>query len=202
MALTRIRSINALDDPLRQYQCKFHISTGLFSSLTEGLFNQKNILQKEDFELRATSWTYPGTVIKTVDTVVFNHYRRRPSLQDKSGTWKVTVVEDMHAHVLRCMQDWCDKIMNPITGLMGVSETYVGMAAVEICNQNMSAQHTLYLRGFYPIKIGEMRIDPSSSQVVSVDIEFNYDWYTEQSMGQKSLFSTAQAGEDYGLDWH
>lgn len=74
MALTQVRSINNLSDPLKQYQCKFHISHGMGTALVGGM------VRKEDFELRATSWTYPGTVIKTVDTVIFNHYRRRPSI--------------------------------------------------------------------------------------------------------------------------
>ena len=176
MALTQIRSINNLSDPLRQYQCKFHISRGLGTAAVGGM------VRKEDFELRATSWTYPGTVIKTVDTVIYNHYRRRPTLQDKSGTWKVSVVEDMNGGVLQSIQDWCDLIMNPLTGLMVPSELYVSMAAVEICGPKMSSNKTIYLRGFYPTRIGEIKIDPSSSNVVTVDIEFNYDWYSENKL--------------------
>ena len=176
MALTQIRSINNLSDPLRQYQCKFHISRGLGTAAVGG------IVRKEDFELRATSWTYPGTVIKTVDTVIYNHYRTRPTLQDKSGTWKVSVVEDMNGGVLQSIQDWCDLIMNPLTGLMVPSELYVSMAAVEICGPKMNSNKTIYLRGFYPTRIGEIKIDPSSSNVVTVDIEFNYDWYSENKL--------------------
>ncbi len=186
MALSKLRSINKLKDPLRQYQCKFHISRGVGTSLAnatgELMNNHHSILRKEDFELRATSWTYPGTVIKTTDTVIFNHYRRRPTLQDKSGTWKVSVTEDMNGSVLQSIHDWCDTIMNPYTGLMLPSETYIGMAAVEICDQNLKSKKRLFLRGFYPTKINEIRIDPSSSQVVTVDIEFNYDWYSEWNL--------------------
>lgn len=180
MALTQIRSINNLSDPLRQYQCKFHISKGLGTAALALAGN--DMVRKEDFELRATSWTYPGTVIKTVDTVIFNHYRKRPSIQDKSGTWKVSVTEDMHGNVLQSIQDWCDNIMNPMTGIMLPSELYVGMASVEICGPDMKSNKTLYLRGFYPIKINEIKIDPSSSGVVTVDVEFNYDWYSENKV--------------------
>jgi hypothetical protein len=72
--------------------------------------------------------------------------------------------------------------MNPLTGIMLPSEFYVGMASVEICGADMKSNKTLYLRGFYPIKIGEIKIDPSSSKVVTVDIEFNYDWYSENKL--------------------
>jgi len=176
MALTQVRSINNLSDPLKQYQCKFHISHGMGTALVGGM------VRKEDFELRATSWTYPGTVIKTVDTVIFNHYRRRPSIQDKSGVWKVTLTEDMKGGVLQSIQDWCDLIMNPVTGVMMPSEFYVSMASVEICGPNMQSNKTIYLRGFYPIRIHEIKIDTSSSQPVSVDVEFNYDWYSESKL--------------------
>lgn len=191
MALSRIRSINGLSDPLRQYQCKFHISKGLGTLATDLTSKARNgkttMVRKEDFELRALSWTYPGTVVKTVDTVVFNHYRRRPALQDKSGTWKVTVVEDMEGNVIQSIQDWCDIIMNPATGAYGLSEDYVGQAAVEICGADMKANKTIYLKGFYPIRISEMKIDTSSSQTVNVDLEFNYDWYTETGWTYKAV---------------
>lgn len=176
MALTQIKSINNLDDPLRQYQCKFHISRGIGTALVGGM------VRKEDFELRATSWTYPGTTIKTVDTVIFNHYRKRPSLQDKSGTWRVSVTENMNGDVLQSIHDWCDLIMNPATGIMMPSESYVSMASVEICGPKMKNTKRIYLRGFYPIKIQEIKIDPSSSQPVTVDIDFNYDWYSEEKL--------------------
>lgn len=176
MALSRVKSINGLSDPLKQYQCKFHISRGIGTAAAGG------IIRSEDFELRATSWTYPGTTIKTVDTVIFNHYRKRPSLQDKSGTWHVSVVEDMYGSVLQSLQDWCDVIMNPATGVMSPSELYISMAAVEICGPNMHNNKKIYLRGFYPIKISDIRIDASSSQPVSVEVDFNYDWYSEDKM--------------------
>lgn len=180
MALTNIRNINKLSDPLKQFQCKFHISKGVGTALLAAFGN--DMVRKEDFELRATSWTYPGTQIKTVDTVILNHYRRRPSLQDKSGTWKVTIIEDMEGNVLQSIQDWCDNIMNPLTGIYMPSEAYISMASVEICGPDMKANKTLYLRGFYPTKIGEIKIDPSSSKPVSVDVEFNYDWYSENKL--------------------
>lgn len=176
MALTRVKSINGLSDPLKQYQCKFHISRGLGTAISGG------IIREEDFELRATSWTYPGTTIKTVDTVIFNHYRRRPSLQDKSGTWHVSVTEDMNGSVLQSLQDWCDVIMNPATGVMSPSELYISMASVEICGPGMNNNKRIYLRGFYPIKISDIKIDTSSSQPVTVDVDFNYDWYSEDKM--------------------
>jgi len=141
-----------------------------------------DMIRKEDFELRATSFTIPGTVIKTTDTVIFNHYRRRPTIQDKSGTWKVTVAEDMNGNVLQTIQDWCDNIMNPLTGVMMPSNLYIAMASVEICGPNMHSNKTIYLRGFYPTRIGEIKIDPSSSDIVKVDIEFNYDWYSENKL--------------------
>ena len=185
MALTNIRSINNLSDPLRQYQCKFHISHGMgtwATNLTSQARGSESMIRKEDFELRATSWTYPGTVIRTTDTVIFNHYRRRPTIQDKSGTWKVTVVEDMDGSVIQSIQDWCDIIMNPLTGIAMPSEFYVGMASVEICGADMKANKTIYLRGFYPTRINEIQIDASSSQPLSVQIEFNYDWYSESKL--------------------
>lgn len=180
MALSSLKSINKLSDPLRQYQCKFHISKGAGTALLAAVGN--DMVRKEDFELRATSFTYPGTVIKTTDLVIFNHYRRRPTLQDKSGTWKVTVTEDMNGNVLQSIQDWCDNIMNPLTGVMMPSELYSALASVEICGPDMKPRKKIYLRGFYPIKINEIQIDPSSSKPVSVSIEFNYDWYSENKL--------------------
>jgi hypothetical protein len=176
MSLHTLKDVNGLADPLKQYQCTFSISRGIGTALSGG------IIRKKDFELRCTSFTYPGSTVLKDELVIFNHIRRRGTTQDKSGVWKVSVTEDMNGSVLTSLQDWMDNIFNPATGIMMPSALYVAMASVDILGPDMKSTKRIYLRGLYPTKIEDIQVDPSSSKPVQVNVEFNYDWWSRDKL--------------------
>ena len=184
MSLHSIVDLNALDDPLKQFQVTFLISTmrgssGLGSIFSGGMGDKS--ASSHELELRCTSFTYPGTKITTTKTVLFNHVRSRAAMQNKSGQWKTTFIEGQSGQVLTAIQNWCDLINNPLTGVTAPSTLYTSLALVKIESPN-GHKKQIYLRGLYPIEISPITINPSSPEAVSVEVTWNYDWYSEQKL--------------------
>ena len=167
MALHSLDQIISLKDPLKQYQCRFIISNGMGTTLSS-LFTKNNVIKDGTFELRCTSFTLPGTKIKTTDLVLNNHVRKRAAMQDKSGVWKVSVTEDSEGNVAQSIKNWCDIIHNPVTSIQAPSASYVSMATIEILGANGEVNRKFYLRGLYPLSIRETKIDTSSSNAVQI----------------------------------
>lgn len=184
MSLHSIKDLNALDDPLKQYQITFLISTmrgssGLGGILSGGMGDKA--ADSNELELRCTSFTYPGTKIATTKTVIYNHVRTRAAMQNKSGQWSTTVIEGQSGQVLTAIQNWCDLINNPLTGISTPSTLYTSLALLKIQSPN-GHKKQIYLHGLYPVEIKPITINPSASEAVQVEITWNYDWYSEQKL--------------------
>ena len=195
MSLHSIRDVNSLSDPLKQYQVTFTISnvrgtTGVGGAIT-GSHSSTNYstgdsirftslhYDARDLELRCTSFTYPGTKLNQTELNLFGHYRKRATVQDKSGTWKTKIIEDQQGRVLTTIQNWIDLIHNPATGIMSPGILYTSLAQVKIESAD-GFEKKLYLRGLYPISINEINIDASSSAPIEVNVDWNYDWFSEE----------------------
>ena len=153
---------------------------GIGGSLGIGsIMGPNGIVIKKEFELRCTSFTYPGATISTSELVVYNHSRKFATYNDKSGVLTVEVVEDMNASVLQAINNWCDVIHNQFNGGMGTTEYYATNAAMDIMDQNNKSQRRIFLHGVWPIKLSPISVKTSSSEAVTVKIDFNYDWYSE-----------------------
>lgn len=203
MALKSFNKINKLDDPLKMYQISLVFGDGVKTlsnliakgadKITESLnkvtqkvgintgtfMGPNGIILKEDFELRCTSFTYPGAKMHTTDLVLFNHAKNIPVFNDKSGVFNVQVTEDTHASVLVAINNWCDLIHNNLSGIMASSEFYSTTAMMCILNENMSPRKKIYLHGVWPREIKPITVNTSESSPVTVSIDFNYDWYSE-----------------------
>lgn len=184
MSLHSIKDINALDDPLKQYQVTFLISnlrgtTGIGGLVGGGLGDSH--ISENEFELRCTSFSYPGTKIKTVETVIFNHIRNRATIQDKSGVWTTKIIEGQSGQVLNTIHNWCNLINNPLTGLTAPSELYTSLALVKIQGAN-GHKKQIYLRGLYPIEVDGFDVNASSSEPVEITVKWNYDWWSEEKL--------------------
>ena len=215
MALTSIRNVNSLSDPLKMFQIRLTFGDGaktlsnLMAKVTDkatswvnerskiatnhafggitgtgaigvgSIMGPNGIILSKDFELRCTSFTYPGANISTTDLMVYNHSRKFPTYNDKSGTLTVEVVEDMNASVIQAINNWCDVIHNQFNGMQGTSEFYATNAAMDIEDQNGKSQRRIFLHGVWPMRLNPLNVKTSSSDAVTVKIDFNYDWYSE-----------------------
>lgn len=191
--LHKLKDINDLPDPLKQYQFTFSISKFRGSDGIAGIFsgnlNPRDIIggitnkgdEPRRFELQCSSFSWPGSKINTSEVVIGGHKRTRATYQDKSGQWKTTVYETMDGLVISSIRNWMDAIYNPLTGITIPSTLYVSQCEVRF-ETPLTTKKAL-LRGFYPLSIENIQIDPSSSQPVQANITWNYDYYTESDLG-------------------
>lgn len=172
MSLHSVSELNSLKDPLKQYQFKFVISGMAGSS-----FNP------EKLELQCSAFNVPGNKIKTVQTVIGTHYRTRAALQDKAGTWRTTIYDTQGGEVWNALQKWFDLINNPTTGLIAVSSQYVREAEIQILDEDNIIAKSIYLYGVYPITLSQIEIKASSSEPISLAVDWNYDWFSTSKVG-------------------
>lgn len=190
MAIHSLGDIRTLKDPLREYQVTFTIS--MFPALQAAIAQQKlsslfnsngSTVKAKQFELRCTSFSYPGTKIAQTELVIAGFRRKLGSLQNKSGTWECSVTENQDGGVLNTIQSWIDLIHNPFNGIRMPSSLYVSTCVVQIKPKLHSdpskTGRTIWLKGFYPLSYNVKNINPSSSEAIQVNISFNYDWWSE-----------------------
>lgn len=193
--LRNLNEIRALQDPIKQSQVEFIISDtpGLLLSKLEqnilGLLsgNTKTYGPKE-LRLRCTSYGYPGAKLSQTETVIAGHVRRLGQVQDRSGTWTVTVTEDYEGAVLNTIEAWCDIINSPVSGVRLPSLLYKTVARIQLGGNvkhpysgKKLGMRTIWLRGVYPISYEVGDLNPNDSSPVSVKITFNYDWFGANS---------------------
>lgn len=172
MSLHKVSELNNLPDPIKQYQFSFTISSMAGS----------DNFDPQRLELQCSSFSFPGSQIKTTSVVIGTHYRTRAALQDKSGTWRTIVYDTQGGEIILNIQKWMDLINNPVTGLIAPSAQYVKQGVIQLLNEKMSPIRSYTLYGLYPTAIGQIDIDPNSSQPVRVSIDWNYDWFTDKDI--------------------
>lgn len=193
--LRNLSEIRNLQDPIKQSQVEFIISDtpGLLLAKLEqticGLISGNTATcGPKELRLRCTSYGYPGAKISQTETVIAGHVRRLGQIQDRSGTWKVSVTEDYEGSILNTIEAWCDLIHSPVSGIRLPSALYKTIARIQL-GGNVKNPHTgkdlgmrtIWLRGVYPISYEIGDLNPSDSSAVTVNITFNYDWFGANS---------------------
>ena len=116
--------------------------------------------------------------------------------EDKSGVWTCTIVEDFEGGIINTISAWCDLIHSNFLGTRLPSILYRSQAEI-IMGGNKGggnvrgeklASRTIYLHGVYPIAYKVGNIDPNSSAPVSITVDFNYDFFTDNPYNLTSGF--------------
>lgn len=200
--LRQLREIQSLQDPVKQSQVEFIISETpglLLAKLTQKvagtISGNTKVATANELRLRCTSFSYPSPKIGQTELIIGGHRRRLGTIQNKSGVWRCKVTEDFEGGVLNIIQAWCDLIHSNVLGTRLPSTLYRGTAQVILGGRNGGgkvkgedlAKRTIWLKGFYPISYKVNDINPNSSDPVDVDIEFNYDYYSDNSYSLLSM---------------
>ena len=193
--LRNLNEIRALKDPIKQSKVEFILSDTpglLLSKLQQNILGQisgnTSTCGPKELRLRCTSYGYPGAKISQTETVIAGHVRRLGQVQDRSGTWKVSVTEDYEGTILNTIEAWCDIINSPVSGLRLPSSLYKTVARIQLgghvkypSSGKELGMRTIWLRGVYPIAYEIGDLNPSDSGPVTVNITFNYDWFAGNS---------------------
>lgn len=189
--LRQLNEIRALKDPIKQSQVEFIISDTpalLLSKLEQNICGlvsgNTSTCGPKELRLRCTSYGYPGAKISQTETVIAGHVRRLGQVQDRSGTWKVSVTEDYEGTILNTIEAWCDLINSPVTGIRLPSALYKTVARIQLGGHvkypfsgKELGMRTIWLRGVYPISYEIGELNPSDSGPITVNITFSYDWF-------------------------
>lgn len=201
--LRSLNEIRGLQDPLKQSQVEFVISDtpGLLlaklSQKVAGMIsdNTKTVNAKT-LRLRCTSYTIPGAKIGQTELILGGHRRKLGTIQDKSGVWTCTIVEDFEGGIINTIASWCDLIHSNFLGTRLPSILYRSQAEIIMggnkgggnVRREKLASRTIYLHGVYPIAYKVGNIDPNSSAPVSITVDFNYDFFTDNPYSLTSGF--------------
>lgn len=197
--LRSLKEVRSLKDPAKQFEVEFVISdlpAPLLAKVTQKVVGKMSgntaLASMKDIRLRCNSFSYPGTKIETTDLILMGHRRKSGCLQNKSGTWKVKVVEDYQGSVLNIIQAWCDLIHSNILGTRLPRTLYTTNASIIIgegINKN-KVKRTIWLKGVFPVGYQVSEIDPTSSKPIEITISFNYDYYADNSYSALSWLGT------------
>ena len=181
MSLHSVSELNALADPLKQFQFSFVISSMPGTHLSS-----------DTVELQCSSFTFPGSRIKTTEVVVGTHYRTRAALQDKAGVWRTTIYETQGGKIIKGIQGWMDLINNPTYGYLAHSSEYVRQVELQILDEKHERDERFTMYGVFPIALSQLEIKASDSSPVQVTVDWNYDWFTKgQVLSEGNAFSSS-----------
>lgn len=202
--LRTLNEVRSLKDPIKQSQCEFIIQDTpglLLAKLTQKIAGKISgntaLSSSNQLRLRCTSFSYPGAKLAQTDLNIMGHRRKLGTFQNKSGVWKCTVVEDFEGSVLNIIAAWQDLIHSNMLGTRLPSTAYAATCTI-LMGGNNSGGHVrnaslkrrqIVLHGFYPIEYQVADIDPSSSNPISVNISWNYDYWAERGYSLFSLIS-------------
>lgn len=185
--LRSLSEIRGLRDPLKQSQIEFVIDdtpglliAKLYQKVAGALSGNKGFVDAKTLRLRCTAYSLPGISVKKTELVIANHRRTTGSIQDRSGTFSVSITEDFEGAITNTIQAWADLIHMPMTGLRLPRILYTSTADI-LFGGGVGGLNprTIRLKGVYPISYKMSNVNPTSSDPVTLDVEFNYDYFTD-----------------------
>lgn len=201
--LRQLNEIRGLQDPVKQSQCEFIIANipGLAlakatQKIAGAISGNKKTVDSETLRLRATSFSYPGAKLGQTQLILGGHRRKLGTIQDKSGIWKCKITEDFEGGILNTIQAWMDLIHANFLGTRLPSLAYTGTCTILLGGDNSGGnvstslkRRQIVLHGFYPISYSVGDIDPSSSNPIDINVEWNYDWFAERNYSLMGFFN-------------
>lgn len=202
--LRNLNEIRGLRDPVKQSQCEFIIQdtpgmllAKLAQKVAGAISGNSPVMDAKTLRLRCTSFSYPGPKVGQTELIINGHRRKLGTTQNKSGTWKCTIVEDFEGSALNIIQAWADLIHSNVLGTRLPSLAYVSTCKILLGGDNAGGnvrnaklqERKIILHGFYPISYSVPDINPSSSDPINISVEWNYDYWADEGL---SLFSLGQ----------
>ena len=160
MSIHTLKSINNLNDPIKQFLIDFNIV------LPAGVFN----FSAEQLELRAQSFSFPTVQMDATEVWWGGHHRQFAGKQTRQGDWNVTFTEVWSGDVIDGFRKWMQLAHNFTAGTIALHEEYMTSAKVNLLNPDLydpkpqgAAEKALTLKMLYPTQVQvDGTINPSS----------------------------------------
>ena len=177
MSIHSLKSINNLNDPIKQFLIDFNIS------LPAGVFN----FSAEQLELRAQSFSFPTVQMDNTEVWWGGHHRQFAGKQTRQGDWNVTFTEVWSGDVIDGFRKWMQLAHNFTAGTIATHEAYMTSAQVNLLNPNLytagceganGKEKAITLKMLYPTQVQvDGTINPSSSDPVNMQCTLHYSYF-------------------------
>jgi hypothetical protein len=175
MSIHTLKSINNLNDPIKQFLIDFNIV------LPAGVFN----FSAEQLELRAQSFSFPTVQMDATEVWWGGHHRQFAGKQTRQGDWNVTFTEVWSGDVIDGFRKWMQLAHNFTAGTIALHEEYMTSAKVNLLNPDLydpkpqgAAEKALTLKMLYPTQVQvDGTINPSSSDPVNMSCTLHYSYF-------------------------
>jgi ribosomal protein S28E/S33 len=161
-----IEQIRSLASPLKGYQFLISIINppGTGASIQE-------------MQFRCISSVMPGRTVDAVVTSLGSYDVSDPGRMSGGKTWTTTFIEGTDTQIIQRLNSWQELCFNPRTGVQGSRSDIKRTARIELLEQDRSISFTRNLIGLWPTEIGDISLDNSSSEGVTIDCTWAYDYF-------------------------
>lgn len=131
---------------------------------------------KEDLKFYVRTSSLPESSYEDV-SIPYPGYSFKMAGNRTYGDWTVSLNVDRNAYILKAFQLWHNLIYNPQTHEYSAPVTYMKNQTLLLLGPDLkpTSEYTLY--GTWPKSVGNVALDYSSSEIVTVDITFAYQYY-------------------------
>jgi hypothetical protein len=167
--MATIEEIRNLAEPLKGYQFKVTIANapgGAGASV-------------EELQFLCQSTVLPGRTVDQVVTSLGGHDVSDPGRSPGPKTWAVTFAETTTAAIVQRVEAWQRLCYDPESGVNGSRADIKRNARIELLNNAKEVVLSRQIVGIWPQDIADMAMDYSSSEVVTLDVTWSYDYHID-----------------------
>lgn len=143
----------------------------VFTPPAGGGNNLKNVL------LFCDQATLPGTNYSTVQNRSFGEFREVP-YEKLYDSCTLSFYVDTELQVKKLFDDWINAIQDPTTRTFNYYNDYVSNMLIEVQDLNDKTRYQMVLRECYPKSISSIQLDQGSKDVMKVQVQMMYKYYT------------------------
>lgn len=166
--MATIEEIRNLAEPLKGYQFKITIANPPGSGAS---------IEEMQFLCQATA--LPGRSIDSVLTTLGGHTVTDPGKTSGPRIWTTTFAETTDNSIIQRINSWQQVCSNEATGVQGTRADYWRNARVELLNNAKEVTLTRQLIGIWPQDMTDMSLDTGSSDVVTLDVTWEFQYHED-----------------------
>ena len=142
---------------------------------------QVTIPQLENLQFFATSTTLPGKTLNPVDVPYFGQNFKIPTNADYGGEWSITARVDNKIQLKKSLMKWMNEFSDLSKNGGGDKKMTSYNVTIDLLDNDLETiTDTYILEGVFPTNMGELALDQSAAEVVTMEIglAFQY-WYNK-----------------------
>lgn len=142
---------------------------------------QVTVPNLDNIQFFATATTLPGKTLNPVDVPYFGQNFKIPTNADFGGEWSITVRVDNELQIKKALKTWMDEFSDLSKNGGGNKKITDYNVRIDLLDNDLQTiTDTYILAGCWPTSMGELSLDQSAADVVTMDVglAFQY-WYNE-----------------------